>query len=153
MSLAIALHMLAAVVWVGGMFFAYVVLRPTAVELFQSPERLRLWLRVFERFFPWVKVAIVLLLVTGFWVIHGLGGFANVGWHVHLMLTLGLIMFAVFGHINWASLKKLRNGVIEENWAAAGAALGQIRQLVGLNLILGLIVTAVAAAGRYPLWS
>jgi len=149
MFLAIALHMLAAVAWVGGMFFAYVVLRPSAVETLQPPERLRLWLRVFERFFPWVKVAIVLLLLSGFWLTHGLGGFAAVGWHVHLMLALGLIMFAVFGHINWASLKKLRNAVIEENWATAGETLGQIRRLVGVNLTLGLIVVAVASAGRY----
>lgn len=150
MSFAIALHLLSAVAWVGGMFFAYVVLRPAAVELLPGPERLKLWLRVFERFFPWVKVAIVLLLLTGFFIIHRLGGFAHAGWHVHLMLTLGLVMFAIFGHINWASLKKLRNGVIEENWEAAGAALGQIRRLVGLNLALGLIVVAVAGIGRYP---
>lgn len=32
MSLALALHVLAVVVWVGGMFFAYMTLRPVAAE-------------------------------------------------------------------------------------------------------------------------
>ncbi|MEJ1958254.1 MAG: hypothetical protein WDM70_01360 [Nitrosomonadales bacterium] len=41
------LHLLAVILWVGGMFFAYVVLRPSAVEILQSPERLRLWDKVF----------------------------------------------------------------------------------------------------------
>ncbi len=27
------IHLLATVVWVGGMFFAYVILRPTAAEI------------------------------------------------------------------------------------------------------------------------
>ena len=33
MPLLIALHILAAVVWVGGIFFAYMVLRPSAGPL------------------------------------------------------------------------------------------------------------------------
>ena len=65
MFLLLALHTLAAVLWVGGMFFALVVLRPAADGL-DGPERLRLWRRVFARFFPWVWVAVATLLVTGY---------------------------------------------------------------------------------------
>ncbi len=46
-----ALHLLAAVVWVGGMFFAWMILRPAAVDILEPPARLRLWLSVFKRFF------------------------------------------------------------------------------------------------------
>jgi len=42
-ALPYALHVLAAVVWVGGMFFAWMVLRPAAVSALQPPERLMLW--------------------------------------------------------------------------------------------------------------
>ncbi len=49
-----ALHVLAAVLWVGGMFFAWMVLRPAAVAVLQAPERLRLWAEVFRRFVQWV---------------------------------------------------------------------------------------------------
>ena len=54
------IHILAVLVWVGGMFFAYVILRPSAVITLQPPERLCLWDAVFKRFFGWVWVAICL---------------------------------------------------------------------------------------------
>ena len=37
MPVGIALHTLAAVIWVGGMFFAYLVLRPSAGALARNP--------------------------------------------------------------------------------------------------------------------
>ena len=58
---ALIVHTLAAVVWVGGMFFAHQALRPAAAAL-DPPLRLPLWSRVFDRFFAWVIAAIVLLL-------------------------------------------------------------------------------------------
>ncbi|HEY6898714.1 MAG TPA: hypothetical protein VI279_15765, partial [Rhodocyclaceae bacterium] len=56
------LHVASVVVWVGGMFFAYMCLRPAAVELLEPPQRLRLWLGVFDRFFRWVWLAVALIL-------------------------------------------------------------------------------------------
>ena len=58
MGIALLLHALAAVVWVGGMFFAHMALRPVAASLLEPPQRLALWVGVFSRFFPWVFVAI-----------------------------------------------------------------------------------------------
>ena len=52
-TLLYVLHLLAALAWVGGMFFAWMILRPAAVAVLQPPERLRLWLDVFLRFFAW----------------------------------------------------------------------------------------------------
>ena len=66
MGIALLLHVLAAVVWVGGMFFAYAALRPVAVSQLEPPLRLALWAGVFSKFFPWVFVAIAILLITGF---------------------------------------------------------------------------------------
>ncbi|MFP6688130.1 MAG: hypothetical protein VCD31_02255 [Alphaproteobacteria bacterium] len=77
MAIASALHIIAAVVWVGGMFFAVLVLRPSAGAL-EPADRLALWGRVFARFFPWVWASIVLLLASGYWMIFaGKGGFAG----------------------------------------------------------------------------
>ncbi|MEA2948976.1 MAG: hypothetical protein QOI40_4306, partial [Alphaproteobacteria bacterium] len=59
-ALAIALHVLGAVVWVGGMFAIYVALRP-ALGTLDPPQRLRLMRATFRIFFPWVWVAILLL--------------------------------------------------------------------------------------------
>ena len=54
--LAITLHLLAAVIWVGGMFFAYMALRPATGSL-EPSIRLTLWSQTLKRFFPWVWIS------------------------------------------------------------------------------------------------
>ncbi|MFW5451602.1 MAG: CopD family protein [Methylophagaceae bacterium] len=149
MPITIALHLLAAVVWVGGMFFAYVALRPVAAAQFEPPLRLRLWSAVFKRFFPWVIVSIIALLGSGFWMISLLGGMAAIGTHVHIMLLIGIIMMLVFFHVYFGPFKKLNTSIIIEDWPTGSAALNQIRKLILLNLALGLLVIIIASAGRY----
>jgi len=149
MPLAITLHLLAAVIWVGGMFFAYTALRPVAVIQFEPPTRLTLWSAVFKRFFPWVIISIVALLSSGFWMISLLGGMASIGIHVHIMLLIGIIMMLIFFHVYFGPFKKLNSSVIIEDWPTGGAALNQIRKLILLNLALGLLVIIIASAGRY----
>lgn len=150
MPFAIAFHVLAAVVWVGGMFFAYMALRPVAATLLEPPLRLPLWSQVFGRFFPWVWVAIAALPLTGYWMILGpFQGFGNVRWYVHAMQAIGWAMIAVFLHVYFAPYGRLKRAVAAGDWKSAGAQLAQIRRLVGINLILGLITITVATAGAY----
>lgn len=154
MAIAFTLHLLAAVIWVGGMFFAYMALRPVAGELLEPPVRLQLWAQVFSRFFTWVSLSVVILLATGFWMIFGFyGGMGNVRPNVHTMLLLGLIMMAIYGHLFFACYKKLCRAVAAEDWAEGGKQLGTIRKMVLINLILGLLVVAVAGAGRFIYFS
>lgn len=150
MGIAILLHVLAAVVWVGGMFFAYMALRPVAASQLEPPQRLSLWAGVLGKFFPWVFVAIVLLLTTGFWMIFSfMGGFAGAGLHVHLMLVLGIIMILMFFHVFFVPFKRLKMAVAGQDWGTGGKQLAQIRLLIGINLILGLLTVAVASGGRF----
>ncbi len=149
MSVLVSLHLLAAVIWVGGMFFAYVCLRPSAASVLEPPFRLRLWRQVFKRFFPWVWAAVLLLPVTGHGMIAMFGGFAAVGLHVHIMLGLGYLMIALFMHVFFAPYKHLQRACDAEDWPAAGKRLNQIRQIIAVNLSVGLVVVLVAAAGRY----
>lgn len=150
MSIAITLHILAAAIWVGGMFFAYIVLRPVAAQQLEPPQRLPLWAQVFSKFFPWVWLFVILLPVTGYWMIFSVfGGMNSVGLHVHLMQGLGWIMILLFMHLNFAPFKRLKKAVNESDWPTAGKQLNQIRVLVGANLAIGLAVIAIAAGGRY----
>ena len=111
MAVGIALHTLAAVIWVGGMFFAYLVLRPSAGAL-EPVIRLPLWQRVFSRFFPWVWLSIAVLLVSGFSMIFmGFGGFGAVGTYVHAMTALGIVMMAIYAHLYFAPWKRFRRAV------------------------------------------
>jgi uncharacterized membrane protein len=151
MSLALSLHLLSAVVWVGGMFFAYVCLRPIAAQLLDPPVRLTLWSRVFTQFFKFVWVAIILLIVTGHAMISLYGGMGGIGKHVHIMLALGYVMFLIYGHLFFASFKRLKLAVAISDWEDAANRLNSMRRLVGINLSLGLITIIVASAGRFLL--
>ena len=149
MGIAVLLHVLAVVIWVGGMFFAYVVLRPVAATQLEPPVRLSLWVGVFGKFFPWVWVCVIAILGTGFWMIGLLGGFKAIGVYVHVMLMLGIVMMLIFMHVYFAAYKQLKLAVTAQDWPTGGGKLAQIRMLVGINTILGLITIAVGAGGRY----
>src|SRR6266481_7622804 len=146
---ALVLHSLSAVVWVGGMFFALLALRPATAPLDPGP-RLELWSRVLERFFLWVIVAIVLLLASGYGMIFGVyGGFRGIGLHIHLMQGVGIIMMLLFFHLYFAPWRRFRAAVGRQDYPAAAGQLNQIRVIVTINLILGLITIAVGSSGRY----
>ena len=149
MALLIALHILAAVVWVGGMFFAYMVLRPSAGPL--PPEtRLGLWRSVFGKFFPWVWASIAVLLASGYGMIFGyLGGFAGAGLHVHIMQAIGIVMMLLFLHLYFAPWRRFGNGVEAGDFPGAAKHLDQIRRIVAINLLLGLTTIIVGASGRF----
>jgi uncharacterized membrane protein len=150
MGIAVLLHVIAVVIWVGGMFFAHQCLRPVAASQLEPPARLTLWVGVFGRFFPWVWVAIAVVLITGFWLIFGVfGGFKGVGLYVHAMLGLGLVMMAIFLHVFFAPYRRLKRAVAAQDWPAGGKSLAQIRMLVGINTVLGLLTIATASGGRY----
>jgi uncharacterized membrane protein len=149
MLIGLAFHILGAVIWVGGMFFAYVVLRPSAGPL-EPAVRLSLWCRVFARFFLWVWLSVAALLVSGLvMTFAGFGGFAGTGAYVRAMMTLGTIMILIFVHVYFAPWQRFQRAVSMADWPAAAKAIEQIRLLVGINLLLGLLTVVVGASGRY----
>jgi uncharacterized membrane protein len=150
--IALALHVLAVVIWVGGMFFAYMALRPVAAAVLEPPQRLTLWAGVFGRFFPWVWAAILIILGSGYWMLLGpFGGFAKVPLFVHIMNGLGLIMMLIFLHVFFAPYRQLQIAVAAQRWPDGAKALAKIRILIVINLSIGLITVAVAAGGRFLL--
>lgn len=138
------LHILSAVVWVGGMFFAHQMVRPSVAAL-DPPVRLALWRRIFQKFFGWVWAAVVLLLASGL-AMQGLG---VSGLHVQIMEALGVVMMLAFGHLYFAPWQRFRRALDADDVAAAAAQLNQIRRIVEFNLALGLIVVVIGATGRY----
>lgn len=143
--IAISLHVIAAVVWVGGMFFAYMALRPVAASLLKPPFRLALWSKTLMRFFIWVWLAVIILPFTGYWMIFSaFNGFAGVAWYVHVMQLLGILMILIFLHVFFAPYMRLRRALKEDNFQVAGENLNQIRKLVGINLLLGLLTIIIA---------
>lgn len=146
-ALVYTLHLLAAILWVGGMFFAWMILRPAAVASLEGPMRLKLWLRVFSRFFVWVWMAVIILPVTGIGMIQvNFSGFETAPRYVQVMIGLYVVMVALFIKIQSVQLPELRRAVTAEQWTDGAAALGKIRRLVGVNLLVGIAVVCIAAA-------
>lgn len=141
-------HIAGVVVWVGGMFFAYVCLRPTVVELFEPPQRLRLWRAVFRRFFVWAGWSVALIAASGLIMFGGHGpAAAPPAWH--LMAGSGGLMIAIYIYVVTGPFAALTRAVDAEDWRAGGVALNRIRQMVGVNLALGLATIAASTLGRY----
>jgi uncharacterized membrane protein len=147
MAILKLLHILSIVVWVGGMFFAYVVLRPSAVEILQPPERLKLWDRVFSRFFRWVWLSVILVLASGMYMAMLFGGLALAPRYIHVMLLLGVVMALIFFYVFFSCYRHLGRRVAAQEWPQAGEMLAKIRKLVAVNLGIGLLTVAVAILG------
>nr|WP_314487783.1 CopD family protein [uncultured Pseudomonas sp.] len=146
-ALAYSLHLLAAMLWVGGMFFAWMILRPAAVAALEGPARLKLWLEVFQRFFVWVWAAVIILPISGVGLLQmRFSGFETAPRYVQVMMGLYIVMVALFIRVQSLQVPELRRAVEAQEWAAGAAVMVKIRRLVGCNLMVGVVLVAIAAA-------
>jgi uncharacterized membrane protein len=144
----LAAHILAALFWVGGMAFAYLVLRPAAGAL-EAPVRLTLWRDVFRRFLPWVGVSIVALLVSGYAMMFMTYGGFRAPLFIHVMQGTGILMMLLYLHLTFAPWRRLQKAVRDADWQNAGKHLAMIRKLVAINLALGVVTVLVGSTGRF----
>jgi len=145
-ALAFGLHQLATLIWVGGMFFAHLALRPAAKQALKGTERLQLMQAVFRRFFPWVWACILTLWASGGSVLVAAKG--KFGVHVYLMMGLAGLMTVIFVYLYASPYRKFRLALEHEDFGRAGAKLGLIRALILVNLLLGLLTALAGSAGR-----
>ncbi len=145
----LAIHLLAAVFWVGGLAFAYTVLRPSAGAL-DAAARLPLWGRVFARFLPWVGVSIVALLGSGVAMIYLVFGQpASAPAYVNLMAATGIVMMLLYLHVVFAPWRRFRAALGRGALPEAAQSLNQIRVIVAINLLIGIVTVVVGGTGRY----
>lgn len=148
---ALALHTLAAVIWVGGMFFAHMALRPAMMEEMDAEHRLRLWRRILPRFFAWVWLSIAVLLVTGYGVVWwGYGGMGVLPLHVNIMQGTGLLMMLLYVVLYFGPYQGFQRAMAKGDTTLAARGHQRIRRIIVTNLVLGLFTSAIGATG--PLW-
>ena len=148
-AIAVTIHLLAAVVWVGGMFFAVYVLRLAAGPM-EPGDRVPLWHRAFAKFFPWVWIAVILLPITGYWLVMDLhGGLATLPVPFHIMHGLGWIMILLFLHLWFVPYARFKQALAAGDISEAGKQLNTIRLLVTTNLYLGLLNVLIGTSGRF----
>lgn len=150
MAVAITIHFLSALIWVGGMFFAYIALRPVAASLLEPPVRLALWSQTFARFFTWVWLSVILLPATGLWMVFSVfGGMEHIGIHIKVMMWTGFLMIFLFLHLFFGPYRRLKLALADEQIKEAARRLNQIRIIIAINLSLGIFVVITATAGEH----
>ena len=147
MRIALWLHLTGVVIWVGGMFFAHMALRPS-VQALQPPERLTLLSATLTRFVSWVAAAVLAIVGSGFAMVAMLGGFGAVNHWIAAMAIAGLVMVVIYAWLVALPFRLLRARVAASDWPGAGAAMKRVRHLVAVNLGLGLVVIAFGVLSR-----
>ena len=141
-KLLLFVHLLAVIVWIGGMSFVLFCLRPASADLLPA-QRAPLMVATLERFFLQVTIAILAIWVTGLAMLLPVGmAAAPPGWH--MMLAGGVVMTLVFAWIRWVIFPAARRAAGTSDLPAAAASLGRIRLLVVVNLALGVLTIAAA---------
>jgi uncharacterized membrane protein len=84
------------------------------------------------------------MLLTGWAMVFAVwGGFAALPWSINVMQTLALLMALIFLYIFFSPWQRLRRAI-----RPGPELLPRIRQLVTLNLGLGVVTIVVGALGH-----
>jgi len=137
----VLIHLAAAILWMGGMGFMLLALRPAVLAL-DGPVRAKLMLTVWRRFFTVVGISIVVLLLTG---VHLYATAMQVGAATpgkHLMVGIGLLMFLLFGHMVFAGYRKYARALAAADTTSAQRAAASIHAVVLINFGLGWLAIA-----------
>ncbi len=148
MTLVQAIHGMAATAWIGGIFFAYMALRPAANKALEPPQRVKLWQATYAHFFPWVWLMIALLLVSGYLDLFSrFAGFATDALYLKLMHGIGWLMVLAFAYLYFGLYRKLSRALQTGDTQTAAATMMKMRPVMLTNLTLGMLITAIGIAG------
>ena len=150
MGIAVTLHLFGVIIWVGGMFFAHMVLRGAVNEVLEPEQRLPLMLKVFDGFFPWVWLSVILILASGYWMLFTVFGTETTHW-LGFMSVAGTLMAAIFVFIYAIPYHQFSKAIQSQDRAKAVASITLIRHLILTNLVLGLLITLTTLLGRHGL--
>jgi uncharacterized membrane protein len=149
MIIVFPLHVLAAIVLLGGLFFASLVFKPLAHGLdIETASSLRQ--RMLSPFFAWGWVSLLLILGTGVAMVFlKFGGFSGVPMIHRANMVIGIPVIVLFGYVFFGPWRAYRRVMARRDWTAAQREIGRVRVLMLLILGLGFVASVVSAVGRY----
>lgn len=149
-----AVHLLAVIGWLGGMFFVLMCLRPAVHEVLEAPPRVRLMHATLRRFLRIVGLAVLAILLTGAamiamaWRDRAAAGLAfNMPLDWYAMIGLFVVMVVIYLHVRLPLFARVGQAMAAERWPDAGAALVAIRWEVAINLVLGIFIVVLVRLG------
>lgn len=139
-------HLLAVVVWIGGMFFAHFCLRPAAQRL-DPPQRLPLMADALRRFLGYAGWAAAVAVASGVAMLHGAPWPRSIAIDLLVMAVLGVAMAVIYLVIRLVLFRRFERALAVPDLPAAAAALGLVRRWVLVNLAIGALILAVTQFG------
>ncbi len=147
--LARVLHVIAVVIWIGGVAFVTTVLIP-AIRKTQSPEiRLQIFEILESKFSFQAKFTTLLTGVTGFYMLHIMNGWSSMQWWIYLMIFVWALFTAVLFIFEPLFLHKWFHKQATINSEKSFLAL-QIMHII--LLIISLLAIFGGVAGAHGLW-
>lgn len=149
MTVVFPLHILAIIVFLGGLFFATVVFQPLARGL-DSETASSLWQPMLSRFFAWGWVSLLLILATGISLVFlKFGGYSGTPMIHRANMAIGIPAIALFVYVFFGPWQQYRRTTLRRDWTAAHKAITRLQVVMRIILVLGLVAAVVSAAGRY----
>ncbi|KIM11842.1 MAG: hypothetical protein KU37_03025 [Sulfuricurvum sp. PC08-66] len=150
-AIILFLHVLSAIVWVGGMIAIRFAVHPALQHIEDATVRLARTLEILKNFFALVIPMIVLLIVTAVLMSMGLG-FKNIGGFlygmVHFKEAIWTIMTIIFIFI-YIRRNRAQRAFLAGDLATTKALLAPIAKIfIPVNIFLGLVALFVGGILR-----
>ena len=161
LSLSHFLHLLATVVWIGGIVMILLVILPGAKAALESSSIVsRLMKEITKRFTPMANASILVLIATGIVIAHYEKNFTGVldlsnPWNVIMLLKHFLVALMIIVHLYRGSILNPKIGRLSAQMNESQVAPSLSSEVAGLqkfsldlvktNLVLGMMVLLVTA--------
>jgi uncharacterized membrane protein len=144
-----AVHILAVIIWLGGLFLLCVVLTPSVRNL-DLTTAVPLWHGVLSRFLVWGWIGLALILATGIaMMLIEFGGFANIPNFHRANMAIGIPAIALYGYLYFAPWKRFRRAATSNDLTGAKGQIKQVQALMATVLALGLLASIVSVVAHY----
>jgi uncharacterized membrane protein len=149
MTAALPLHILATIVWLGGLFLLCVVFPPSTRNL-DSKTALSLWHKILSLFFVWAWISMALILATGIAIVFlKFGGFSGIPTIHRWNMAIGIPAIVLYCYLYFVPWQRSRCAMSRQDWGAAERDITQARIIMAIILTLGLVASVVSAVARY----
>jgi uncharacterized membrane protein len=149
-ALARVLHVLAIVLWIGGVAMVTTVLLPAVASMHTDRERVEFFERVEGRFAWQARGTTLIAGLSGFYMVHALGAWERFGqlhcWWMHAMVIVWVIFTAMLFVLEPLVLHRYFLARAERDSRGTFAL---IQRLHWLLLTISLLTVAVAVAGSH----
>jgi uncharacterized membrane protein len=139
--LVLWIHLVAAIIWIGGMLFSFLVLKPMVGRAASSPRDWEMMARVDGRFRTVRWISLVTLLITGVMNLLYEGGSARLESSWGAVLMVKLLFVAIVMGLSGVNDFILSPGHGTALRAASGGSKGWME---GLIMTLGLFIVFIA---------